>query len=955
MISGGTDDDRRWRSLLQDPSVERQLGSLWGKSAERGGGRVNLLLQHLFDTMAVGELLWNHFIAPSLRARLDRVAAAGEGRRLYVLLCGLHDIGKASPAFQGLQPALAVTVEAAGLPVRPDRGTPWRHERAGACILRTELKASWATLSQDEPTPLDWVWPMVAGHHGIFPKTADVHIRGDERAKRRNHGGDHESWTRIQQLLLQAVILAAGWDEPAAACPVGMPSRADQLALSGFITMADWIASDTRPPRFAGVEHLSEVSMESARRRAGEAWASLALRGGWGRLGHPGPGLFAVRFGADPRPTQEMVVRAAQRLPEPGLLVVEAPMGEGKTEAALAAAEVLAARFGCNGVYVAMPTQATSDAMFERVRRWLDTFDPPPQVALLHGRRRLSGGIEERQAAGGGIELDEHGLLDPFAALCEELPRNHDAAGHPADWFYGRRRGLLAANGVGTIDQALYAGARTKYVSLRYAGLAGKVVIFDEVHAADTYMSQFLGEVLWWLGNGQVPVVLLSATLAPGQRDRLIERYLAGSVGLAQAPESPALGMLTAGYPSVTSAWSTAGHVHRSTEAAAPWRASLEVRLSVRGEAPDAETPITHQVVAELVAGGGCALVIHNTVDRAQRSFQALRPLFGDDVVLLHSRFTADARARTTQRLLDCLGRDGGRRPRRLAVVATQVAEQSFDVDADVLVTDIAPVDLLLQRAGRLHRHQRAGSERPSNVKDPQIVVTGLRLQADGAPWFPSGSEKVYGRHHLLQAAALVLEAARGSGWSVPADVPALVVAAYGDAPVVPDGWLEDAERARARFDHEERQRTSSAQPHLLAMAGEKKKRDLAGLHKHDVLTSDAESVVRVRDGEMGEEVVLVRLDHRGGLETVEGIPLGPNGDAGRGRPEVLGSVTRVPTFDSALASAVRELGPLPGWRDDPWLGRARALQLDHAGRAGVGASVLTYDPQLGLTIEPRP
>lgn len=946
------DPDQAWRRLARDRGLEAQLGALWGKSAERAGGTVNLLLQHLFDAMAVGSLIWDRYLALGLRRRLEE-AVGGDGRRLYVWLCGLHDVGKASPAFQRMKPRLGEQATRAGLPLPPERQAdgPWRHERAGAMVLREVLDVAWPE-ARDQ---LDWIWPMVAGHHGVFYGAGQVQIRPQARDRRRRLQGD-ESWGTVQRALVDIVTAVAGWADLGAACPRVAPSRADQLALSGFVTMADWIASDEH--RFQGVDRWEAVSVACAHHRAQRAWEDIGFQPGWGESLAAERASFVDRFGKPPRPFQEMAVEAATAMPAPGLLVLEAPMGEGKTEAALAAAEVLAARFGADGVYVAMPTQATSDAMYERVERWLRSFGRPLPLALLHGRRRLSElargqslpAIPPDQVEGrGATEVDGYGMsadVPSFAGVCEDHSPGTEQSDRPAEWFFGRRRGLLAANGVGTIDQALYAGTRTRYVALRYAGLAGKVVIFDEVHAADAYMTEFLGDLLRWLGNGGVPVVLLSATLAPGQREKLVREYVEGAtIATRTAPKAvPSV----VGYPSALTA-SVDAEVSFQVRTGSSWRPSAAVKVSICLE-PDLDDPVPIvEMLRDKLSDGGCVLVIRNTVARAQDTYRHLLDDFGDDAVLLHSRFTSNTRWRTTQRLLDALGPSASARPRRLVVVATQVAEQSFDVDADLLVTDLAPVDLMLQRAGRTHRHERPASDRPAALCSPEVVVTGLRLSGD-RPWFPPGSEAVYGRHHLLRAAAVVRRAAGGKGWSIPADVPQLVAEAYGPEPSLPGSWAQDAAQAAAEWKREVNERRDQAAKYLLTVAGQQHALTLAGLHAlgaHD----RPENHVRVRDGETAEEVILV-IDDDGDWRTVDGIRLGPNGDAARDRPgEVLGACVRLPD-GRGLQRAAEELEPLPGWLDDPWLGRSRALRLDRHGHAELGGRDLSYDPALGLIVE---
>ena len=296
-------------------SITQQLGVLWGKSD--AAGRPHLLLAHLLDTAAVAEHIWEEWLAPVLRERLDE-CSYGRGRALLAWLCGVHDVGKATPAFQAQDPHLAAAVTAAGLPLPRlprDAARRWRHDRAGGKILRdAALDAGWSRVNAA------WVWPLIAGHHGAFPGRS---MLTSPAALGSLHGGD-ATWSAVQRTLLDAVTAATGFGDLADAEPTDLPSRAHQLALSGVIVMADWIASDAR--HFPGLDTL--IDMETARTRATQAWRTLGLRGGWdpGRLIANGD-VVGQRFAATPRPLQTMVVDAAGAMPAPGLRVVEAPTG----------------------------------------------------------------------------------------------------------------------------------------------------------------------------------------------------------------------------------------------------------------------------------------------------------------------------------------------------------------------------------------------------------------------------------------------------------------------------------------------------------------------------------------------------------------------------------------------------------------------------------------------------
>ena len=219
-------------------------------------------------------------------------------------------------------------------------------------------------------------------------------------------------------------------------------------------------------------------------------------------------------FGHDEaRPVQRAAHQLTFTAPGPGLLLIEAPMGEGKTEAALLAAEVVAAKTGAAGLFVGLPTQATTDQMFSRVTDWLRRAASPPTVALAHGKARRNQAYRRLMPAGVGMDEDAAGLT-------------------ASQWLAGRKRVLLTPVVVGTIDQLLLAGIASRHVALRFLGLTGKAVIIDEVHAYDAYMSVILGRALAWLGAARVPVILLSATLPAAARRSLLTSYAGTEVGL---------------------------------------------------------------------------------------------------------------------------------------------------------------------------------------------------------------------------------------------------------------------------------------------------------------------------------------------------------------------------------------------------------------------------------------
>lgn len=938
--------------------VTNQLEAFWGKSAEKAGGRFHLLLGHLLDTSAVAARMWETYLTPWMRWKLDEISG-GQGRRFFMWICGIHDCGKATPAFQSVDAAGAARVRSAGLTCRPTaRGTArWRHDKAGGMLLKRELGTAWG------PDHIRWVWPLVAGHHGSFPDANSLNPKNPGDA------GRDQAWRMAQRAVLDVFTRALGFEDLKAVEPVIAPNKAEQLALSGLIVMADWIASNHE--HFPGLDSLADISLDGAYERAETGWRRLGLRGGWGELpvSSADEDLIRLRFGDAARPAQAQLVALARQIPAPALYVVEAPMGEGKTKAALAAAEVLAARFGLDGVFLAMPTQATCDPMYEQLLRWVPAFGEglEEQVALLHGKHRFNKLWKGVWQASEGTADDLYGSIDEDDEY--GIGQSADGAEHqgPALWFLGRKRGLLTSFGVGTIDQLLYAATRTQHVMLRFAGLAGKVVVIDEVHAADVYMRQFLTEALRWLGQARVPVILLSATLPPSQRQALADAYLSGALGRADVYEEVPEPV---GYPCVTAAWAheDESKIYSPQEAVPSWRASHPVKLSWLPDVSNDGAGIADAVRDEL-SDGGSALVILNSVERAQSVFSRLKRILDGEVHLLHGRLCAVHRAQRTASCLAKLGKGAVREPeKRTVVVATQVAEQSFDADADLLVTDLAPVDLLLQRIGRLHRHE--GVPRPTRLSSPRVLITGVASRDDEpVPKLLPTSEAIYGRFPLLRSAALVREVAgevprqvsgvnlhhdvdASDSWSVPADVPRLVAAAYGDAEICPEEWRTVELATRQQWEAKENERGKKAQDFLLTAPRDWAKPTLAGLHyggaagKSDERDLDAV----VRDGQRSVEVVIVRKAP-GGYAALDGTRIGVHGEAldEDVLEAVLGGTTRLPARLTEAAEA--GLGPLPGWSAHPWLKYALALVLDESGRSELGGLHLEYDNMLGLVV----
>lgn len=521
-------------------------------------------------------------------------------------------------------------------------------------------------------------------------------------------------------------------------------------------------------------------------------------------------------------------------------------MGEGKTEAALLAAEALAHQSGAGGCFVALPTQATSDAMFGRVLQWLralptDGSVEPASVHLAHGKSALNDTYTGlfRRGSPSSVGADE------------KRDREHvDGAIVAHRWLSGRKKGVLASFVVGTIDQVLFAGLKSRHLALRHLALAGKVVIIDEVHAYDLYMSRYLDRVLQWLAAYGVPVVLLSATLPAGRRAELLVAYESGADS-----EAPGVDARTEDYPVVLGTYGAGVH----GVAASP----RETVVQLDHLPDDLDTLVAY--LREHLADGGCAVVVRNTVARVQETADRVAAAFGEDVVTVnHARFLSCDRARIDRALLRRFGTPAAQaaRPVLHIVVASQVVEQSLDVDFDLMITDLAPTDLVLQRMGRLHRHERL---RPKGVRRARCALVGVEDWAAEPVRAISTSNRIYSREALLRSAVLLRPQVRQTV-VLPADISPLVQVAYGGGLLGPAAWQSAMGQASEAARMHAAQQSEKAQAYLLGQATVSG--SLVGWLSAGV--GDADDTVRgaaqVRDGDESLEVLVVQADADGGL-----------------------------------------------------------------------------------------
>ena len=946
------------------PQLSAAARSVWAKTNfdRPNSAETHLsLARHLDDTGRIAGYVFDEFLPPHVVRSLSGVFGSPEAARsAVVFLAGVHDVGKSSPAFAVMAPALADRMAAHGLRIAsgvgdsPDRRTA-RHEIVGCLALRDWLVDAHGF----EAKTAEAMAMVVGGHHGAHPKRAQL-----DEARRRPDLVGEGAWHEVRVEFLEHHAAASG----AAARFDGWRgielTQSAQMLLSAIVIVADWVASNTA--FFPYDEH------EDADARAGRAWRALGLPAPW--IPSPPPAEpdahFRRRFArsadgpladASIRPLQRAAIEAADRVGGPALILIEAAMGDGKTEASLLAAEILAERFGLGGVYDALPTQATSNAMFSRILDWVDALEAiddedeaVASVFLAHGKRGLNDEYDRLRYPGFPTGLDSD----------ERRPDRRTIEAIVHAWLNDRKKGMLASFVVGTVDQVLMAALKSRHVVLRHLALAGKVVILDEVHSHTAYMNVYLDRAVAWLAAHGAPVIVLSATLPAERRERLLEAYERGLVGeparrTRPAPRPPA--EPDARYPLLTV---TEGAGRRFTLAPEPSDRSVELTIDCVDDAR------LEALLDDLLVDGGCAVVIRNTVGLAQRTAQRLAAHFGDDAVeLAHARFLAFDRARIDRHLVETFGpgEDAARRrPRRRIVVATQVVEQSLDVDFDVMVSDLAPVDLLLQRAGRLHRHERP---RPARLARPTLYVTGVDWHT--APPKPDRAyTKLYGLHRLLRTiAALDVAPGRPVTVNFPADIPVLVQAVYGGERVGPPEWQEalDAAHDEAASLIAEKERNAEAFRLAPPVQGGASLAGLieAGLADPEDPKQGHRARAAVRDADDSVEVIVLEdrgdgpvIPHWHPTRAGTPVPLDFEPERSAARAALtstisFGSPLLRPMSVDAFIMALEASGPA-GWDASPLLRGELLLVLDESGNATVRAGELTrtfhYSKEAGMT-----
>lgn len=907
--------------------MDKRFVALWAKSAKEHSGHP--VVAHLLDVAASAQAILQLEPASTRELYAADLGLSHEDALPWVYtLAGLHDIGKVSPAFQqkwdrgfaqliSMEPAFDWHRARRLGPTKPPHDVP--HSLVSQVTLPKLLERhgfSYALGSK--------VADAVGCHHGYRALATDI----DKAEFERERGVG--IWDTAREVITHAVRETVG----ANAIPIAKTlTPAGFIRLAGLTSFADWIGSSFYPElRFDGFEDdlpgYYQAALNVARKRVRElGWTPrLPLRQRQAPLEEVF-GYLAQESGQAflPRALQTEVQHLMETVSAPTLLLIEAPMGEGKTEAAFYAHLRLQAELGHRGLYIALPTMATGNMMFGRTARFLNEQaherDLPLDLQLLHGATQLNA---------------QYGVLrGELAPNTEDEVLEYVEA---REYFTHKRRALLSEYGVGTVDQILLTILNIKWHFVRLWGLSNRVVVIDEVHAYDTYTSSLVETLVRWLHALGSSVVLMSATLPRSKRKELLEAYGGTDV-------------ITDQYPRIFKV--SAGRTDLATFDADPTR-----RLSVSLEAAPSDVDTLAALLTQKLEQGGCAVCIVNTVDRAQKLFTKLAGL---ERYLFHARFPAEDRAELENRVIATFGKDAtrenGQRPEKAVLIATQVVEQSLDLDFDLMVSDLAPVDLLLQRAGRLWRHPR-GDTRP--IPGPVLHVAGLRHEGELPDLASPYWNKVYDPY-VLYRTWRVLQGR--TELVLPDDIDPLVQTVYADDPAAFDDLSPEArskiEADRERFEQEGQLDRLDGENAVVSHVrrGELRLRD-ATPSREDDDKPNARPVALTRKGDTSRTVVpLYRL--RGGyfLDAQGRRPYDPENPLDTfkrsvrlSRVGIIGDPKR--RIQSALELHNAQHGidqDFAHWEKDALLRSCMPLVLKSSGVAVIGKTEVSLDALLGV------
>ncbi len=891
---------------------------LWGKKKVSTNGLYWLpLKQHLIDTQNVTLLLWEHWldesqkklIINSLDNKKEEIA-----KNLVGFLAGVHDIGKATPSFQmkesiplsrDLDNALKEKLKICGIDLEkyiisdPNKS---HHSLAGQVILENYgVDISISTI--------------IGSHHGK-PINSKDEIKIQKEAYRANYyqtsedNEIHKFWENQQKGILGWALEVNGFNGVSDLPKINFMG---QILLTGLIIMADWIASNEE---YFPLISVYDDNVDNYMRKE-NGWNKWYKTSNWeSKKARKSFDVYNKNFGYDPYDIQQKIFKIISSIENPSIIVIEAPMGVGKTEMGLVSVEQLAHKLGKSGLFFGLPTQATSNGIFTRVEDWLNKVcefsDEKHSIKLMHGKASLN---------------------EDYLKIKKSLIYEEDKNVFANEWFCGKKKTILDEFVVGTVDQFLLTSLKQKHFMLKHLGFSKKVVIIDEVHSYDTYMNVYLKRALRWVGAYNVPVILLSATLPKNKRDDLIKEYMA-----SKYKKNIVFNFDTNidAYPSIT--YSDGNVINQFCDF------EIENNKIIEIEKTNLDP---FEIIKDVIGNeDGILGVIVNTVKKAQELTKKCIEIYGIDTVeLLHSNLIDTDRSKREKNLLNIIGKEKNR-PKKKIIIGTQVIEQSLDIDFDVLISEIAPMDLLLQRIGRLHRHKSV--ERVDKFKNPKFYIFGVNEEYK----FEEGTKHVYDEYILTKTQHYL-----PNRIEIPKDIKRLIQNVYGEENEVLEKELNDI---KEKFENKISKKEKKAKTFLLDKPKENK--NMIGMLDLSLKElSEERSYAQVRDIDCTIEVIVIKKYESG--YSIFGYEKDVSRNLEKYAKELSKNTLRLPRILSINSKITDETIKfleeynnkyLREWQENEWLKGQLGIMFDENNKFVINNTILTYDNMYGLEYEKK-
>lgn len=651
---------------------------IWGKHGYDGAGEIHPALFHMIDTGFVALHILSE-ISEIDMSFIERNTGLSKTEIFTVMpfLVPLHDLGKITPEFVSQYAEAAQELEKEGYRF-PESTKKIRHEKF-SYILAQKFLPDFSFRRQ--------ICDILGGHHGRYSFIPRNNINKEEYENIINKSGfDQQIWKEQQQIAYKII----GEIFP---CDINLLNKIDlkepfYFYFSGFLSLIDWIASDKELFPYAGSNMSWQEYVETIPEKINKIPAKVPFS-----LAKPQSLTWQDIFGHKPYQTQQLIADEIQNVDKPCLLIIEDSTGNGKTEIAEFCANKLMINVGHKGMQFLMPTQATADNIFKRIINFIE--------------KSTKGRANTQLGYSGSWANKEYWNIKPKNV--------GDGSVVAEEWFTSDNRKLIAQFGDSTVDQALMSILPVKYFFMRLFGLSNKVIVVDEVHSYDAYMLTLLERLIKELKRLDCSVILLSATLSKGIRKRLVNAF--GSE-ITKEAEYPRVTLVNNGVTTV-----------KSLPVVRPKKIKLNhfyvgMAGPEKGESGSRNDIVCH--VLDKIKNGGCAAVVCNTVKDSQEMYDLFLSKADCPIHLIHARYTKKDKVEIENKIFSLFGIDKSgdkptKRPIKAVVIGTQIIEQSLNIDFDFMVSFLCPIDLLIQRLGRLFRF--SNFSRPNSFKEPEASI----------------------------------------------------------------------------------------------------------------------------------------------------------------------------------------------------------------------------------------